>query len=288
MKNIYKNYLIVGLTVLVVVLLVIIMLLVISKPNFSFLNNSSKNEIEELNEKEVNDNNTNNNETENNSNSNSNSNSNDSSNSQNSISDDKNSNSTNSANTNTETNHNSSSTNQSSPVNNENNEASNLETEADVISYFQNEDNNYGTIYNNQDNSSLREKAKSGFINIVDFIFYGKEIKGYTFAGLTNSAKIQVVKIALTIDHKIEEYFPNYKTIIKDKYTDIKGKLAVKYLELTSSLCDSVGEDTCNQFKEDFSNMKESFGFTWSLIKELAKSGKDSIKNYYENEFRTN
>ena len=189
---------------------------------------------------------------------------------------------------NSNSNSNSNSTNQSPSINSENNIFSNSVAEADIISYFQNEDNNYGTSYNNQDNLSLRERAKSGFISIIDFIFYEKEIKGYTFNELTNTAKIQIVKIALTIDHKIEEYFPNYKTIIKDKYNDIKGKLAVKYLELTSSLCDSVGEDTCNQFKTDFSTMKDSFGLTWSLIKELAKSGKDSIKSYYENEFRTN
>ena len=51
MKNIYKNYLIVGLTVLVVVLLVIIILLVLNKPSFSFLNHSSKSDSSEVNEK---------------------------------------------------------------------------------------------------------------------------------------------------------------------------------------------------------------------------------------------
>ena len=78
------------------------------------------------------------------------------------------------------------------------------------------------------------------------------------------------------------EVNPNYKDIIKDKYTSIKGKLAVKYLEFTSFLCDSVGEDTCNQAKEDFNAMKESFGFTWDLIKELASSSSNKIKEFYE------
>ena len=275
MKNIYKNYLIVGLTVLVVLLLVIIILLVLNKPNFSFFNNSDKNESQELNNKvddEKEDSDISNNE------------SNDiqPDNQDNSIID-----SNNHSNTNVNNNNSSSNSNSNSKPNNETTNNSTAVSEADVISYFQNEENQYST-YTDQNDSSLRAKAKNGFITIIDFIFYGKEIKGYTFEGLTNSAKLQIIKIALTIDHKIEEYFPNYKTIIKDKYNDIKGKLAVKYLALTSSLCDAVGADTCNQFKEDFNSMKDSFGFTWSLLKELAKSGKDSIKDYYENEFRTN
>lgn len=271
MKNIYKNYLIVGLTVLVVVLLVIIILLVLNKPSFSFLNHSSKSDSSEVNEKDVKPNITNN-ETNNTNSSN--------------VEE-----STNTNNNDNNSNNNSNFINENTSINssssNQNNNTSNA-SEEDVINYFQTEENQYGSSYNNQDNATLREKAKNGFITIIDFIFYGKEIKGYTFEGLTNTAKLKIIKIALTIDHKIEEYFPNYKTIIKDKYNDIKGKLAVKYLELTASLCDSVGEDTCNQFKEDFSNMKDSFGFTWSLIKELATSGKNKVKDYYENEFRTN
>lgn len=275
MKNVYKSYLIIGLTVLVVILLVIIILLVLNKPTFSFFNSNDKKETKEENNKNThNVDNKVDNKVDNDSN----------------ISTD-----SNNGNINTNVIPDSSITNDNST--NNNSSSSNLyqnsdsltppPTEADVIAYFQSEESNFSS-YTNQDDSSLREKAKNGFITIVDFIFYGKEIKGYTFEGLTNSAKLQVIKIALTIDNKIEEYFPNYKTIIKDKYNDIKGQLAVKYLEITASLCEKVGVDTCNQVKEDFNNMKESFGFTWSLIKELAKSGKDKIKEYYENEFRTN
>ena len=112
--------------------------------------------------------------------------------------------------------------------------------------------------------------------------FYNKEVKGYTFQELTTSAKLKVIKLALSIDHKIDEYFPDYKEVIKDKYTNIKGKLAVKYLEFTSSLCEKVGADTCNQAKEDFNNMKNSFHITWELIKELASSGSSKVKEFYE------
>lgn len=153
--------------------------------------------------------------------------------------------------------------------------------EEQIISYFSSSDNSI-TSDGDQDDRTFREKAKDAFVTVIDFIFYDKEIKGYTFKELTTSAKLKIIKIALSIDNKIDEYFPDYKDVIKDKYTNIKGKLAVKYLEFTSTLCEKVGEDTCNQAKKDFNSMKESFGFTWQLIKELASSGSNKVKEFYE------
>ncbi len=157
----------------------------------------------------------------------------------------------------------------------------NKTTENDVISYFTSKEKSISKT--GQEDKTLREKAKETFVTIVDFIFYDKEIKGYTFKELTTKAKLKVIEIALSIDNKIDEYFPDYKDVIKDKYNNIKGKLAVKYLEFTSTLCEKVGEDTCNKAKEDFNSMKESFGLTWELIKELAASGSDKVKKFYEN-----
>lgn len=155
-----------------------------------------------------------------------------------------------------------------------------INTEEGLISYLEKQENELTNA--DENDSTLREKAKNIFVSIIDFIFYDKEIKGYKFKDLTTTAKLKVIKIALAIDNKIDSYFPNYKDKIKDKYTSIKGKLAVKYLEFSSYLCEKVGEDTCNQAKEDFNSMKSSFGFTWDLIKELASSGSSKIKELYE------
>ncbi len=158
-------------------------------------------------------------------------------------------------------------------------------TENDVIEYFQSASNTLDQ-QNDQNNSSFVDKAKNAFTTVVDFIFYGKEINGYTFSELTTSAKMKVIEIALKIDAKINQYFPNYKESIKAGYENIKGKLAYAYLEITSSLCEAVGTDTCEQAKEDFNNMKKSFSFTFDLIKELAKSGASKVKEFYENTFK--
>ena len=169
------------------------------------------------------------------------------------------------------------------PENNTQNNTNQNETkdEVNIITYFETQNNSI-TEGINQDDRTLRKKVKDAFVTVVDFIFYDKEVKGYTFDELTTNAKLKVISIALSIDNKIDEYFPDYKDVIKDKYDNIKGKLAVKYLEFTSSLCETVGADTCNQAKEDFNNMKESFSITWQLIKELATNGSTKVKEFYE------
>lgn len=274
MNKINKNYVIMGLLGFIIILLVLIIIILCSKNQLSFSNKNSNNSIGESVEKDsnsINDDKINSDNLDNKSNASSDTNNTTNTNNDNDSSSNSNNNS-------------SSSNNNVNDTNSSGNSSNSSNSEEDVVSYFQNEEAKFSTY--NENNPTFREKAKNAFITVIDFIFYNKEIKGHTFNDLTTSAKLQVIKIALTIDHKIEEYFPNYKDTVKDKYKDIKGQLAVKYLEFTSTLCDKVGSDTCNQAKEDFNNMKSSFGFTWSMLKELATSGKDKIKDYYENEFR--
>ena len=149
--------------------------------------------------------------------------------------------------------------------------------ENNLISYFQQEANKFDT-----NDTSITDKLKASFTSIIDFIFYDKEIKGYTFKELTNTAKLKVISLALTIDHKIDSYFPNYKDKIKDKYNDIKASLATKYLEVTANFC-IKDPDTCKQAKEDFEAMKKSFGLTGAKVSEAAKNAGSKIKELYEN-----
>lgn len=159
---------------------------------------------------------------------------------------------------------------------------SNFASEDEVISYFMATEQSIET-YSSQDNqSTILDKVKSSFITVVDFLFYDKEIGGYTFSELTEKAKIQIVKIALSIDNKIDQYFPNYKDTIKQGYTSIKAKLVKLYLDTTALLCEKVGETTCNFAKEDFQAMKQSFGFTFDLLKEAGGNLVDAIKLWYE------
>lgn len=171
---------------------------------------------------------------------------------------------------------------------NENNnvvEDEKVNNEEELVNYVMTLNNELDT-YKNEDNPTFREKAKNIFVTVVDFLFYDKEIKGYKFKDLTYQTKLKVLKIAASIDNKIDEYFPNYKDKIKSGYENIKGKIAVKYLEYTSKLCDKVGEESCSEFRTDFNNMKQSFGYTFSIIKEVASNASvklvDILSEWYK------
>lgn len=134
-------------------------------------------------------------------------------------------------------------------------------------------------------NNGITDTLKSGFITIVDFLFYDGTIAGHTFSELTTSAKLEVLKAALWVDDKIDSVFPGYKETISNGankvYTSVKSMIVSTYLDITTSICSSHS-DLCASAKEDFQSLKQSFGFTWDMIKDLASSGLDKLKNWYE------
>ena len=163
----------------------------------------------------------------------------------------------------------------------DNNDSSvDIKNENDVIQYFE---NNYNDINSNK--VSIKDKAKEYFIDIVDFIFYDKEIKGYTFSELSDNTKIKVIALALKIDSKIEEYIPGYKKSISSNgnkiYTDVKDRLVSSYLDLSVKIC-SNNEEGCNKAKGIFSDIKDNCKIGWSFIKKLASDGSNKLKDWYE------
>lgn len=150
-------------------------------------------------------------------------------------------------------------------------------TEADVIAFFI-------TVDNELDKTTPGESIKKSFVTLVDFIFYDGDIYGYKFSELTSSAKLQVLKIAMSIDSKIETAFPGYKESISKTtskvYTGVKNKIIEKYLDLSVSICISDGE-ICNQAKQDFQDMKNSFSLTWDFIVSLTKNGISKLSDWY-------
>jgi len=157
--------------------------------------------------------------------------------------------------------------NQDEDLNNEN-------TNVSPVSFFEN-------VEKSKDENVLKE----GFIKIVDFLFYDGTINGYRFDDLTSEAKLKIMKIALSLDKKIDEYFPGYKESIssgaKKAYNSVKSFVVELYLDTTSKICTNDPQ-LCKYAKEDFAYMKEAFGITWDFIKNLANSGVDKLKEWYE------
>lgn len=152
-------------------------------------------------------------------------------------------------------------------------------SEEDVVNYFENME------YEVENSTSFKDKFKEYFITIVDFIFYDREIKGYTFDELTGTAKAKIIAVALKIDSKIEEYVPNYKESISNKtgkiYTNVKEKLVTSYMDISSAICKD-NKEGCTKVKEIFSDVKDYCKIGWDFIKGLFKSGVIKLKDWYE------
>lgn len=148
----------------------------------------------------------------------------------------------------------------------------------EVLSYFNNLNNDFNA-------SSIKDSVKSGFITVIDFLFYKGKIKGYTFSELSDSTKLKVLSLALYFDSKIEKYFPGYKESISSTtskvYTNVKEMIVKTYLELTTTIC-SKNSELCATAKEGFNDLKNTFSLSWALIKDIAGDGISSLKNWYE------
>lgn len=142
-----------------------------------------------------------------------------------------------------------------------------------VVAYFNNE-------VNTADDKS-KGTLKSTFIKVVDFIFYDKDINGYYFKDLTASAKLKVIGLALKLDNIIDSHFPGYKDELSSSYNKAKDNLITLYLNLTSEFCKN-NDSICESAKNDFALLKESLNLSWDVIKNLAKSGTNKLKEWYE------
>ena len=146
-----------------------------------------------------------------------------------------------------------------------------------VIAYFEEVDTFSGAGKENM--------IKEGFVTAVDFLFYQGTIRGVRLADITMKTKFLVMKYVLKLDQKIEEYFPGYKESIskttKKLYTSVKERIIILYLNTTASICKNHG-DLCEMAKNDFQSLKDSFGFTWQFLKNLAGTGVANLKEWYE------
>lgn len=143
----------------------------------------------------------------------------------------------------------------------------------EVLTYFNNEVNSADT--------KSKGTLKNAFIKVVDFIFYDKDINGYYFKDLTASAKLKVIGLALKLDNIIDSHFPGYKDELSSSYNKAKDNLITLYLNLTSEFCKN-NDSICESAKNDFSLLKESLNLSWDVIKNLAKSGTNKLKEWYE------
>lgn len=151
--------------------------------------------------------------------------------------------------------------------------------EEDVVNYFENIELEI------ESSTSFKEKFREYFILIVDFIFYNGEIKGYSFAKLSDGAKIKIIAIALKIDNKIEEYIPNYKEYISSTggkiYNNVKERCVSLYMDISVDIC-TTNKDECDKVKDVFAEIKNVCKIGWDYIMKLTSKGVTKLKDWYE------
>lgn len=101
----------------------------------------------------------------------------------------------------------------------------------------------------NDASENIADSVKSGFITVVDFLFYDGTIGGRTFDSLKDDTKSTVLGLYDSISTYVEEKWPTWKESFGEKYQDVK--------------------ELWNEKKEDLSDL-------W-------QKGKQKIKNWYEN-----
>lgn len=168
-------------------------------------------------------------------------------------------------------------------------------TDEEFTSYIETIDSEVTTITEKGDITPKEEKALTNtFITLTDFIFYGGEIKGKTFAELTEGAKQQVIKIYEKIDAKIEASFPGYKETIKETstktYNNVKEKLTGLKDSALEKYKNEIGEDRYNDQVETFNESKETMKESFSPVidkvveesKDLYETTKEKLDNWYQ------
>ena len=160
-----------------------------------------------------------------------------------------------------------------------------------AIETFNSIEEDIENILNSETVNNAKDKAKGVFVTIVDFLFYDSEINGVTFDELTDNGKQKVLEIASSIDNKIENKFPNYKETISETAKDAFNKASELIKKGANNLKEfskeKLGEENYNAIinvKDEFVEYtKEAIDIIGDVGSDLLDSGKEYIKNWYEN-----
>lgn len=141
----------------------------------------------------------------------------------------------------------------------EEDEKINVYTENDTI--IINEFNQFETKLDNiiSDNDlEIEDKAKGVFVLIVDFIFYEGEINGITFNELSDAGKEKVLKIATSIDNKINLKYPDYKNTIVSTAKQAFNKASELIKKGATNINDFSQDNFSNEYYNSIILVKEN------------------------------
>lgn len=160
-----------------------------------------------------------------------------------------------------------------------------IDKDSEIIKYM----NEIETTIKNELNSESTKKAKEtivkSFIEVVDFIFYDKDINGIKFSELKEETKVEMLDVLSRIDSNIEEYIPNYKETLEEKYKTISTSIKEKYEEIKEIIKnktkEQIGEDNYNEYGKSFKKIKDASKDTLDTTKDVLGVQKKKLGNWY-------
>lgn len=141
---------------------------------------------------------------------------------------------------------------------------------------FNNYKESINELVKNNDIDNIKKYGKEIFVNMVDFIFYDKDINGIKFSDLKEETKEDIYNTFCDIDTLIMKFSPNYKENIGEKYEAVKDFTSKAYYKTLDVIKEKIGEENYEKIKETKDNTKEK-------IKDGADNVKEYIKSKYEN-----
>lgn len=155
--------------------------------------------------------------------------------------------------------------------------------EEEILGYFENQKEKLGNYLSSENINNLKENIKNTIIDGIDFIFYGKEIKGITFEELSEETKEEILKMVAEMDMMIESKKPGYKEEIKSSFGRFKDAAKKNISNIDEALKNALGDT--------YDDLKELIGASGEVALDVAETGMgilDSgftyIKEWYEKE----
>lgn len=156
-------------------------------------------------------------------------------------------------------------------------------TEEDVVSYFDDMEKSVTNMLSSDSVQSVKDDAIDIFITATDFLFYGGEIKGYTFSELSTETKESVIESVETIDSEIEKHYPGYKVEVSEKYNMGKDWLSEKMKNLLSITEKELGEETWDSLLETKIKISDAGSSLVESASEVYEKTKQKANDWYIN-----
>ena len=124
-----------------------------------------------------------------------------------------------------------------------------------------------------------KSKIKDVFITGVDFIFYDEPIKGVYFDDLTAEGKEITMNSIDTIGNLGEEFFPNWRESLSEKYQVASEFVSDAYLGVLDKIKNYLGE-------ENYKAIGEIKDQVLGDLKDTKDNVKQRVKSWYQ-EFKS-